>query len=37
MRRVCGAYSRPVIATVSAAGTVVVREGVRRGAVRRDR
>jgi hypothetical protein len=35
MRRICHAYARPVIATVSAAGVVVVLEGVRRGGVRR--
>jgi PIN like domain len=36
IRRTCRAYSRPVIATVSAAGAVVVLEGVRRGGVRRE-
>jgi hypothetical protein len=32
MQGICHAYARPVIATVSATGTIVVREGVRRGA-----
>jgi hypothetical protein len=36
MRRICRAYARPVIATVSAAGVVAVIEGVRRGGVRRE-
>jgi hypothetical protein len=36
MQRICHAYTRPVIATVSAAGVVVVLEGVRRGGVRRE-
>lgn len=36
MRRICRSYARPVIATVSAAGVVVVLEGVRRGGVRRE-
>ena len=36
MHGVCRAYARPVIATVSAAGVVVVLEGVRRGGVRRE-
>ena len=36
MRRICGAYTRPVIATVTIAGAVVVHDGVRRGGVRRE-
>jgi hypothetical protein len=36
MQRICRAYTRPLIATVSAAGVVVVLEGVRRGGVRRE-
>jgi molybdenum cofactor biosynthesis enzyme len=36
MQRICQAYARPVIATVSATGTIVVREGVRRGGLRRE-
>lgn len=36
MQRICGSYGRPVIATVTAAGVVVVREGDRRGGVRRE-
>jgi hypothetical protein len=36
MQRICGTYTRPVIATVSAAGIVVVHQGVRRGGVRRE-
>jgi hypothetical protein len=36
MQRIFRAYARPLIATVSAAGIVVVLEGVRRGGVRRE-
>jgi hypothetical protein len=36
MRRICRTHGRPILATVSSTGVVAVREGVRRGSVRRD-
>jgi PIN domain-containing protein len=35
IRRICGTHARPIIATVSLAGIVSVREGIRRGGIRR--
>lgn len=35
MTRICRTHERPVLATVSSSGAVAVREGVRRGGVRR--